>query len=215
MMIEDDGGLDHESNRLPRLALLIDADNISPKPLPWILEEIAVLGKPVIFRCYGNFRSSQLRPWAQAAALHGIETRHHETSGLRKNVSDVLLTIETMDLLHGGEIDAFCLVTGDADFTPLVIRIRQQGLNVYGFGGTGASTSLQSACTAFKFVEGLIGPPKQRTSRRRTFRPANEAVALFRKVLKELPSENGWIPLDQFESLLHQTDPYFDSRHFG
>lgn len=199
----------------PRIAVLIDTENISPRSLPWLMERIALLGKPAIWRCYGDFQHSQLRPWVLAAPLHGIEIRHQQATGRRKNVSDIHLAIEAMDLLHGGEIDTFCIVTNDKDFTPLVMRMRQQGASVYGFGGPAAASSLQSACSAFMYIEGLADPLRPKPARRKTLRSLEEAPPLFKRVLKTLPDSDGWIPFDPFEKQLLQDDPHFDSRRFG
>lgn len=198
-----------------RIAVLIDTENISSRSLPWLIEQIALVGKPVIWRCYGDFQLSQLRPWSLAAPLHGIEIRHQQATGRRKNVSDIHLAIEAMDLLHDSEIDIFCIVTNDKDFTPLVMRMRQQGVRVHGFGGPGAASALQSACSTFKNIEGLVEPTRPKPARRKTLRALEEAPPLFTRVLKALPDSQGWIPFDHFETQLLQDDPYFESRRFG
>jgi hypothetical protein len=199
----------------PGIAVLIDAENLPPSSLPYILEKISALGKPTVQRCYGDFGPSQLRRWSELASLHGIEIRHQGASGRRKNVSDIQLVIEAMDLLHSGTIDTFCIATNDKDFTPLVTRIRHQGMNAYGLGGNNAAASLQSACTAFIFIDCLSTPSKPRSPRRKTLRPIHEAPPILKKAFSALPGEDGWVLLEQFEDQLHQDDPHFDSRRFG
>jgi uncharacterized protein (TIGR00288 family) len=119
---------------MKRLAVLIDCENLSPKSIPGVLEEIAELGAPLVVRGYGNFAGSKLKSWTDVILKHAIEPRQQFASVPGKNSTDILMTIDPMDLLHKREADAFCLLTSDSDFAPLIRRMRNEGLEIYGFG---------------------------------------------------------------------------------
>ena len=88
-------------------------------------------------------------------------------------------------------------------------------MNIYGLGGKNAAASLQSACTAFIFIDSLSTPSKPRSPRRKTLRPIHEAPSILKKAFSALPGDGGWVLLEQFEGQLHQDDIHFDSRRFG
>lgn len=215
-MLNDDDP-EKRPGRPPRLALLIDAENIPPKSLAQMLQEISGLGELVVRYCYGDFERPQLERWTRAAAQHGLEIRHQPAPEQRRNSSDIRMTIEAMDLLHTGDIDAFCLATGDGDFTPLAMRIRQEGLEVFGFGGFRASKSFCLACTRFIYLDNRPRPapengPKSSRPSRLPFRAAGP---ILWEVLKEYPAHRGWIPLEEIETILSRKIPDFDHRSYG
>ncbi len=77
------------------------------------------------------------------------------------------MVIDAMDLLYARNLDAFAIVSSDADFTPLVMRILTDGLRVYGFGERKTPEPFVNACSQFTYVEGLGEPPTAgRTARR-------------------------------------------------
>ena len=120
--------------RSARLAVLIDADNASAKIAGRLFEEIAKIGEASVRRIYGDFSGPRLKPWADILAQHAIIPQQQFAYTAGKNASDIALVIDAMDLLHSGRFDGFCLVSSDSDFTRLASRIREQGLDVYGFG---------------------------------------------------------------------------------
>ena len=120
--------------RTARLAVLIDADNAPPQIASGLFEEVAKLGEASVRRIYGDFSGTRLKAWADHLAAHAIIPQQNFANTPGKNASDIALVIDAMDLLHSGRFDGFCLVSSDSDFTRLAARIREQGLNVYGFG---------------------------------------------------------------------------------
>ena len=116
------------------LAVLIDADNTSPKYAKALFDEIASLGEASVRRCYGDFSSNQMAGWSKVTAEFGLVPTHQPANTVGKNASDIALVIDAMDLMHSGRFDGFCLVSSDSDFTRLASRLREQGLDVFGIG---------------------------------------------------------------------------------
>jgi hypothetical protein len=122
--------------RAPRLAVLIDADNTSARIASGLFAEIAKIGEASVRRIYGDFSGPRLKGWVDVLAAHAIMAHQNFANTTGKNASDIALVIDAMDLLHSGRFDGFCLVSSDSDFTRLAARIREQGVDVYGFGST-------------------------------------------------------------------------------
>ncbi len=137
------------------IALLIDADNASPRDLETALTILGDLGTVNIRRVYGNWKKAGLSGWAKIAHRYAIEPQQQFDVTKGKNATDMKITIDAMDLLYGGRVDGFGFMTSDSDFMPIAMRIRQNGLPVYGFGSSKAPEAFQQACTRFIDVMGL------------------------------------------------------------
>lgn len=138
------------------VALLIDADNASADHFDPVLTVLAELGTVNIRRAYGNWSKPALKGWARQAVTQAIETQQQFDLTKGKNATDMKMTIDAMDLMAGGRVTGFGLMSSDSDFTPLVTRIRQQGIPVYGFGSSKTTDAFRSACTRFIDVDALI-----------------------------------------------------------
>ena len=117
-----------------RLAVLIDADNTAPRIGDPLLAEIAKYGVASVKRAYGDWTRPNLNGWKDSLNRHAIRPMQQFAYTTGKNASDITLVIDAMDLLHSGRFDGFCLVSSDSDFTRLAARIREQGVDVFGFG---------------------------------------------------------------------------------
>jgi hypothetical protein len=137
------------------IALLIDADNASPASLDPVLTVLAELGTVNIRRIYGNWKKPALRTWADKTLTHGIEPYQQFDLTKGKNATDMKMTIDAMDLLFGGRVTGFGIMSSDSDFTPLAMRIRQEGIPVYGFGTMKTPEGFREACTRFIDVAAL------------------------------------------------------------
>ncbi|MBO4688238.1 MAG: NYN domain-containing protein [Clostridiales bacterium] len=146
-----------------RLAVLIDADNISAAYIKPMMGEITRYGNPTIKRIYGDWTKPQLGPWKQVLLDHAISPvqQFGYTSG--KNATDSSLIIDAMDILYTEKVDGFCLVSSDSDFTRLATRLREAGKIVYGIGEKKTPTPFVAACDRFIFLEILA--PKEKKSR--------------------------------------------------
>ncbi|HEX6114914.1 MAG TPA: NYN domain-containing protein, partial [Geminicoccaceae bacterium] len=138
--------------RSGRLAVLIDADNTSPRIADGLFEEIAKIGEASVRRIYGDFSGQRLKSWADILFKHAIIPHQNFAYTAGKNASDIALVIDAMDLLHSGRFDGFCLVSSDSDFTRLAARIREQGTDVYGFGTQKTPESFRQACRRFIYT---------------------------------------------------------------
>ena len=110
----------------PRLAVLIDADNASPRIADGLFEEVAKIGEASVRRIYGDFSNERSKGWAAILQKHAIMPHQQFSNTPGKNASDMALVIDAMDLLHSGRFDGFCLLSSDSDFTRLAARIREQ-----------------------------------------------------------------------------------------
>ncbi|NIJ16573.1 NYN domain-containing protein [Sphingobium vermicomposti] len=137
------------------VALLIDADNASAAHFDPVLTVLAELGTVNIRRAYGNWSKPALKGWAHQAVTQAIETQQQFDLTKGKNATDMKMTIDAMDLMAGGRVTGFGLMSSDSDFTPLVTRIRQQGIAVYGFGSDKTPEGFRRACTRFIDVAAL------------------------------------------------------------
>ncbi|BDI61174.1 NYN domain-containing protein [Qipengyuania nanhaisediminis] len=142
---------------LKNIALLIDADNTSPKGIDPVLTVMAELGQVNIKRAYGNFAKDNLKRWGDISHKYGIRPQQQFDMTTGKNATDMAMTIDAIDLLYQGKVDGFGIMSSDADFTPLATRLRQDGIVVYGFGSTKKTPdAFRSACTRFIDIDALI-----------------------------------------------------------
>ena len=137
------------------VALLIDADNASPDTLDPVLTVLAELGTVNIRRAYGNWEKPALKGWAKIVHLNAIEPQQQFDVTKGKSATDMKMTIDAMDLLYRGNVHGFGIMSSDSDFMPLAMRVRQDGLPVYGFGTAKTPLSFQNACSRFIDVGAL------------------------------------------------------------
>ncbi len=152
--------------------MLIDADNASAKIADGLFEEIAKIGEASVRRIYGDFSSPHSKAWENTLAKHAIIPQQQFAYTKGKNASDITLVIDAMDLLHGGRLDGFCLVSSDSDFTRLASRIREQGVDVYGFGEQKTPESFRQACRRFIYTENLLPGCRRPMRQHRRARPS-------------------------------------------
>jgi hypothetical protein len=205
------------AERGPKLAVLIDGENISPRVADGLFDEVAKIGEASLRRIYGDFSASQLKGWAEILARHAILPYQQFANTTGKNSSDIALVIDAMDLLHSGRFDGFVLVSSDGDFTRLAARIREQGLDVFGIGQAKTPESFRQACTRFIFTENFAPATVDATrAPAAALNPAPQVVPLLRKAIAQLEGDaEGWIPLGGVGSTLTNLSPEFDARTYG
>ena len=137
------------------IALLIDGDNASPDHLDQVLLVLGELGAINVRRAYGNWAKPALKGWGNITGLHSILPVQQFDVVKGKSATDMRMTIDAMDLLFGGRVDGFGIMSSDSDFLPLAMRIKQDGLPVYGFGTAKTPVSFQQACSRFYDVAAL------------------------------------------------------------
>jgi uncharacterized LabA/DUF88 family protein len=198
------------------LAVLIDADNASAKIADGLFEEIAKIGEASVRRIYGDFANARSKSWTDVLSRHAIIPQQQFAYTTGKNASDITLVIDAMDLLHSGRFDGFCLVSSDSDFTRLAARVREQGVDVFGFGEQKTPESFRQACRRFIYTENLLatngGEQAQTTT---SLQPPNAASSIIKKVISQMESEDGWVPLGAVGTQLANLAPDFDPRTYG
>lgn len=205
------------------IALLIDADNASYHALDPVLTVLAELGTVNIRRVYGNWSKPALKNWRDMTIRHGIEPQQQFDITKGKNATDMKMTIDAMDLLFRGRVGGFGIMSSDSDFMPLAMRIRQDGLPVYGFGNPNTPEGFRQACTRFIDVDALTKnaeradietpPPPP---------PANGKAQVDADVLKLLidaytaskRDEQGFVSISEMGQIAGNRSS-FDARNFG
>ena len=135
-----------------RLAVLIDAENVSPRHARAVFEAAAKLGDATVRRIHGDFSNGRLASWNAAIRAFAIVPHHQPSHARGKNASDIALAIDAMDLMHRERLDGFALMSSDSDFTRLAQRLREGGFAVYGFGECKTPRAFRSACHRFETI---------------------------------------------------------------
>ena len=206
-----------------RIAVLIDADNTSPKYAEALLDELAKYGTPTIKRAYGDWSSPRLSGWTRELNLQSIRGMHQNAFTTGKNSTDSALIIDAMDLLYAGNVEAFALVTSDSDFTSLAQRLRESGKVVYGLGRKRTPVSLQNACDRFIPLEVLGEADAESEGDVETEADAEAEVEVptinlqsaLTKAVNATADDDGWSSLGSIGSHLSRTQAGFDPRTFG
>lgn len=218
--------------RAPRLAVLIDADNVPSGYAEAIFEEIASLGEASVRRIYGDWSAQRLAGWAKKVAALGLVADQQFSNTKGKNASDIGLVIAAMDFLHSGLFDGFVLVSSDSDFTRLAARIREQGLDVYGIGEKKTPEAFRMACKRFIYVEnlgandepepvrktgsgGAAVPEPEPAPKPGTKEAPAKAIPLIVAAMRAIDPDGEWYSLGQIGQYITQANPDFDTRTYG
>jgi len=203
-----------------RIALLIDADNAPSAKIDVILAEVARHGVANVRRAYGNWKSQHLVGWEKVLHEYAIRPIQQFAYSTGKNASDMAMVIDAMDLMYARNLDGFAIVSSDADFTPLVMRLRNDGYAVYGFGQEKTPTPFVKACSTFLYLEKLRaadevdsgGTIKPRTGSE--LQGDRELVQLLRNAVSAGADDAGWSHLGEVGSHVRNQGS-FDARNYG
>jgi NYN domain/OST-HTH/LOTUS domain len=193
-----------------RLAVLIDADNAQASNIAELLAEVSRYGRATVKRAYGNWTTPQLQGWKPLLNEFAIQPMQEFAYTVGKNATDSSLIIDAMDLLYSGNLDGFCLVSSDSDFTRLAKRIREDGLFVYGFGERKTPVAFVAACDKFIFTE-ILRPDQNRNSGD----DVEPLEPILRDAVTATQREDGWSTLSSIGSIIAKNRPSFDSRNYG
>ncbi|AYC31531.1 NYN domain-containing protein [Pseudomonas cavernae] len=220
------------SRQQKHLAVLIDADNAPAAIVEGLFEEIAKYGIASVKRIYGDWTQPNLGGWKKVLLDHSIQPMQQFAYTKGKNATDSSLIIDAMDLLYTRRFDGFCLVSSDSDFTRLAVRLREEGLTVYGFGEQKTPKPFVSACDKFIYTEILradaVEPaPEPATApvngASQEAKPATAPVKaqkvpvdFIAKVLDDIADdEDDWVQLGAVGSNISKLSPAFDPRLYG
>lgn len=198
-----------------RLAVLIDADNATASVMKGLLEEVARLGTASVRRAYGDWTTQNLSGWKEHLHRHAIQPVQQFSYTTGKNATDSALIIDAMDLLHMGNVEGFCLVSSDSDFTRLATRLREAGKVVYGVGERKTPEAFRAACNRFIFFE----VPKQPATIDTGYSERLDAMGLRAQLTQAIAAamcrDDGWSPLSAVGSQIAKNNPSFDARLHG
>ena len=223
-----------------RIALLIDADNAPSSKIDEILVEVAAFGVANVRRAYGDWKNPRLRGWESVLHEFAIRPIQQFAYSKGKNASDMAMVVDAMDLLYARNLDGFAIVSSDADFTPLVMRILTDGVKVYGFGEQKTPLAFVNACSKFIYLEALgnevvdaVAPETTSVAASTTAaetsdepaapitpRPGNELrgdtrlLNLLRGAVDAVADEQGWALLSAVGNQIANRAS-FDSRNYG
>lgn len=144
--------------------MLIDSDNISARYIDCILDEMTRHGVVTYRRIYGDFTSNQMHRWRSELAERCITPIQQFQNTTGKNATDSALIIDAMDILYAGNVEGFCIVSSDGDFTRLASRLRESGMEVIGMGEGKTPKSFKAACSVFTNIELLVEGDSEKTT---------------------------------------------------
>ncbi len=214
-----------------RLAVLIDADNVSHTYVKEMLQEIARYGTPTIKRIYGDWTQPNLSGWKKILLENAVTPVQQYAYTQGKNSTDSAMIIDAMDILYTGKADGFCIVSSDCDFTRLATRLREAGVKVIGMGEKKTPQPFIASCDKFIYLEILMpqktkkalpkkeknthsGPEEHETVKQEKKLP-EDIVELIESSVEDLADDAGWAYLGDIGNLLLKKCPSFDSRNYG
>jgi len=223
-----------EANLDPKLAVLIDAENVPYSNIKEMLAEIAKYGTPTFKRIYGDWTKPTASGWKSVLLQNGITPIQQYSYTTGKNASDSAMIIDAMDILYTGKVEGFCLVSSDSDFTRLATRLREAGMKVFGIGEKKTPVPFIAACDKFIYLEILkpielipkttVVQKKKSTakskkaveSKENSISQVNrELIRVISDSINDLADENGWAFLGDLGNLILKKQPDFDPRNYG
>lgn len=217
-----------------RFALLIDADNVSAKYITPILDELSKYGNVTYKRIYGDWTSTQSSSWKEVLLQNSITPIQQFSYTHGKNATDSAMIIDAMDMLYTSELEGFCLVSSDSDFTKLASRLRESGRMVIGMGESKTPAPFRKACDIFTELELLLEDSvqgnvahgvdgEQKNAKRGGASADNNNVSVTKgqieeavaKIITENKNDDKETGLGEVGSRLVKLYPDFDVRRYG
>ncbi len=217
----------HDKN----IALLIDAENISPKYVGLIIDEANKFGKINYRRIYGDWTTDQLKSWKSEAIEYGLTPVQQYSYTVGKNSSDFTLVIDAMDILYKGKVDSFCIVSSDSDFTRLVTRLKEDNMFVFGMGESKTPISLVNSCETFSYIDKIFSSDipeetdvkktendlkvkKTTTKSVSNITPIDTIIVGLKNIIKSCINDEGWAYWGEVAQLFQKKFPGFHPRNY-
>jgi uncharacterized protein (TIGR00288 family) len=209
-------------SEIKRIALLIDCDNVSHNAIEGVLAELAKYGTVNVRHAHGDWNNPSLSGWIERLHPNAIRPMQQFAYTTGKNATDSAMIIDAMDILYSNSIDAFALMTSDSDFTPLVLRIHENGLPVYGFGEKKTPKPFVNACSPFIFTENLMLDNEKsedsETRNKRTksaLRKNSKLVKLLRTAVEQTSGDDDWAHMGRVGSYVSNNTSSFSAINYG
>ncbi len=199
------------------IALLIDADNAPAAKIDFIIAELASYGVVNIRKAYGNWKKRGLAGWEKILNEYAIQPVQRFDLVKGKNATDISVVIDALDILYTKNVDVFCLVTSDCDFTPLARRLREEGKQVIGFGGKQTPEPFSKSCSKFLFLDEDERAKKERKEKAHNpsvLKQDTKLMNILRNAVEAVGDEEGWAPLGEVGSHISNQGS-FDQRNYG
>jgi len=205
-----------------RIALLIDCDNVSHNSIEGVLAELAKYGMVNVRHAHGDWNSPSMSGWVEKLHPNAIRPMQQFAYTKGKNATDSAMIIDAMDLLHSKSVDAFALMTSDSDFTPLVLRLLESGMPIYGFGEKKTPQPFVDACSLFIFTENLYPLEAEKTDisvqpnkkNKNELRQDSGLVKLLRTAVEQSSEDDGWAFMGKVGSYISNNSS-FSSINYG
>jgi uncharacterized protein (TIGR00288 family) len=209
-----------EQSEKQRFAVLIDGDNAQASLLPQILAEVSKVGLITIKRIYGDWTTTSMNSWKESLHKHAIQPVQQFRYTVGKNATDSAMIIDAMDLFHSNDVDGFCIVSSDSDYTRLATRIRERGLFVIGVGEKKTPKAFINACDQFIYCENLVvaeelSKKPGRKAKKEEKPGVPDPLPLLLQGFEMAAKEEEWVYLASMGNALRQLDPAFDPRTYG
>jgi uncharacterized LabA/DUF88 family protein len=214
------------TNNENKLAVLFDADNVPYSHVKQMLDEITKYGNPTIKRIYGDWTKPSISGWKSVLLENAIIPVQQYSYTTGKNATDSAMIIDAMDILHLGQVDGFCIVSSDSDFTRLVTRLREAGKYVIGIGEKKTPKPFIVSCDKFIYIEILGNNETPNVHESKTTKEVskptkakdiigNDIINLLNQSIDDLADDSGWAFLADVGNLILKKKPDFDPRNYG
>lgn len=196
-----------------KFALLIDADNISPKYIDIILTETVNYGIASIRRIYGDWTDNAKRSWKECLLLNSLTPVQQFSNTTGKNASDSAMIIDAMDILYGNHVDGFVIASSDSDFTALARRLKEDGKMVIGMGESKTPMPFIKVCDQFKTLDVLFESKRNEDKNKGV--PITSLATIQKAVMEiidEQTEEGDFLQMSKLSTSLQKRYPDFDYR---
>ena len=206
-------------SRENRIAILIDGDNAQASLIEQIVVESSRYGNATIRRIYGDWTSTSMKSWKDTLNSYAFQPFQQFSYSVGKNATDSAMIIDAMDILHANQVDGFCLVSSDSDYTRLATRLRESGKLVVGIGKNLPPRAFVSACDVFIYTENLEQRERQKRQAAAKQKMSKEEQSLIDNIEDAIETagtdDEGWARLSEVGTALRRIDPGFDPRSYG
>lgn len=203
-----------------RIALLIDAENVSAKYIHLIMDELSKYGNITYKRIYGDWTNERNGSWKEMLLQSSLTPIQQFSYVYGKNTTDSAMIIDAMDMLYTSELEGFCIVSSDSDFTKLASRLRESGKRVIGMGEEKTPMPFRKACDIFTILEALLEDDASmneddESGKKHDRVPKAQIEGDVVKMIMENQNKDKMTGLSEIGNRLVKLYPDFDVRRYG
>lgn len=206
---------------LQKIVVLIDADNTQLSKMDKVMREISTYGRIIVKRAYGNWKKENLKNWEDEVKRLAIKAVQQFDYVTGKNVTDMAMVIDAVDLLHTGIYDAFVIVASDSDYTPIAIKLHESGVYVIGVGEKKTPEAFRNSCDEFIYLENLTEKELPEVDDKdiqyedNTDENIKEIHSLLKIAFEKYQDDDGYVNVSSAGTFIKRTKPDFDLRSYG